>query len=241
MSADQIQIWGVMPDGSSQSNLSDLARAWAELVAPPTGSRDGYPCHVSTTNGESKRETVTTMEAVAEAFDSAVAGQLGTARDGQTVQYDGLPITVTLYGPEQYHLAPAWEVWVDATLLRATDESVAAERRERIESLATEAHEATGAMFTFAHATINPYDPSIHPDRESLLRGNLSPLTWLSVISAPLVERIGRERLLDVPVGDSQERVNGSVVIRLFEDPLNRDVDVIRSLEQYLVDENSKG
>lgn len=237
MSADQLQIWGILPDDFERSDLADLARTWAELVTPPADDGIGYPYRVSVTSGDSERDRATGTDAVKDAFDTAVAGQLGTAHSGRTVQYDRPPITVTLYGPEQFHLAPAWEVWVDATLLRATDESVAATRRERIVALVNEAHEVTGALFTFAHATTDPYDASIHPDRESLLDGDLSPLSWLSVISSQLVERVGRERLLGVPVGDVRERIDGSVTLSVFENPLDRDTDALRAVERHLAGE----
>ena len=233
MTPEQLQIWGVLPDEFEQSALAGLARMWAELVTPPA-DESGYPYRVSTADGQSKSDTATDPDAIAGAFESAVAGRVGAARGGRTIQYGNLPITVRLYGPGQFHLAPAWEVWVDAALLRDTDPSVVSTRREQIVSLATEAHDATGVLFTFAHATTDPYDPSIHPDRASLLQGDLSPLAWLSILSPTLVECVGRERLLTVPAGDVEEQDDGTVTLRAFDDPLDRDVETLRAIERHL-------
>ena len=233
MTAEQLQIWGVLPDEDEQSDLASIARTWAGLVTPPA-DESVYPYRVSTADGRSESGTATDPDAIAGAFESAVAGRVRVVRDGRTVQFGSLPVTVSLYAPEQFHLAPAWEVWIDAALLRDTDESVVSKRHEEIVSLATEAHDTTGALFTFAHATTGPYDPSIHPGRTALLQGDLSPLAWLSILSPALVERVGRDQLLTVPVGDVEEQNDGTVALRAFDDPLERDVERLRAIERHL-------
>lgn len=232
MNYENISIWGILPRDTGSNELRDVAEIWASLSANASKS---YQYEVLK-DGELVSGVAGSTDELAEAFTGSVSGSFEI--EGEKLRYRSVPFSLNLYGEtESYPLAPCWEVAIDANRFRTdvghSPETIS-DRVDAVVDLTTSAHRATGALYTYAQPTTDPYELSLHPDREQVTDGRLESIYWVTVFSPALLSPDERTSLLSYPNCETKELNDGSIVVVCGDNPVVTSQEKIREIESHV-------
>jgi hypothetical protein len=232
MNYENISFWGILPRDTGSNELRDVAEMWASLSA---NASKGYQYEVLK-DGEVVSGVAGSTDELAEAFTGPVSGSFET--EEEKLRYRSVPFSLNLYGEtESYPLAPCWEVAIDANRFRTdvghSPETIS-DRVDAVVDLTTSAHRATGALYTYAQPTTDPYELSLHPDREQVTEGRLESLYWLTVFSPAPLLLAERTSLLSHPNCETKELNDGSIVVVCGDNPVETSQEKIREIESHI-------
>lgn len=232
MKYENVSIWGVLPSETGPDEFGQLAETWAKLSA---SASDSYQ-YEALRDGELVSGVADSTDELAVAFTGAVSGSFETTE--KKLQFGPVPFSLNLYsGTESYPLAPCWEVAIDANLFRTelghTAETIS-ERVKAVVDLTASAHRATGALYTYTQPTIDPYELSLHPDREQITENRLESIYWLTVFSPALLSPGERSSLHSYPNCDTRELTDGSMVVVCGGNPIEKSPRKLQEIESHV-------
>lgn len=228
MAGGGVDVFGLLSETRAESDLGTLFEPMLSQVECRSEQSDRVEYMVKRDSGATQTGTATRTDTVLEEIDAARSARVGTPEDRMWLTRDHLPVCLRVYNHvDDFFQTPLYHLWHPAHAL-AEESHHGPENAKSVVDLALDLHSKMGTVYTYGFASYeqNPLaDPDLHPDQESLRDGEVPDLHWLNVFPPSIVERFGRDVLLDAPAYRVEELADGSVLLVVQESPVEQDED----------------